>query len=142
MPEIQTDPTDSIIDQFKQREDWAEVLQASNRILDPVPNPSRRRYLRKGAAVLAGAALLGIGSGAAVNALTTPTIASETLPKLKEGETTVLDELLKPLIEEARRRRAERAEADPNYYRRVDKELNEDRLNILLFMKGKFLRNG
>lgn len=42
-------------------------------------------------------------------------------------------ELLKPFIEEAKKRRAERATKDPEYERRVDRELNENRINILIY---------
>lgn len=46
-------------------------------------------------------------------------------------------ELLKPLIAEAQRRRAERAAREPQAYaRRVDKALNQNRINFLLFGYG------
>lgn len=92
--------------------------------------------------------LIGAATGA-VAAVAAPMFAtihrSET--KAKE-QLTVFDEFIKPLIDEAHRRRAERARIDPEYYHRVDKELNEDkkgdpeRINFLLFSTGTVLRPG
>lgn len=101
--------------------------------LSDVPNPSRRRFIKRGAAVT------GVALGAGV--LSQIGRATDTLGLTNE-RLTVLDELIKPLIEEAKKRRKARAESDPNFYHRVDKELNEDRINILLFLKGTFLRHG
>lgn len=46
-------------------------------------------------------------------------------------------QLIKPFVEEAMKRRSERAANDPEYYNRVDKELNQDRVNILLYGYGE-----
>lgn len=45
--------------------------------------------------------------------------------------------LIKPFVAEASRRRAERAKSDPEYSKRVLKELNESRLNFLLYGYGE-----
>lgn len=49
----------------------------------------------------------------------------------------LFNEVIKPFIDEALKRRAERAKNDPEYYNRVDKELNQNRINILLFGYGE-----
>lgn len=58
-------------------------------------------------------------------------------PEVKSAESRDLfKEFLKPFIEEAMKKRAERAKLDPEYYHRVDRELNENRINLLLFGFG------
>ncbi len=42
-------------------------------------------------------------------------------------------EIIKPFVEEARRKRAQKEKEDPEYYHRVDKELNENRINLVIF---------
>lgn len=49
----------------------------------------------------------------------------------------VADELLKPFIESALRKREWRLKNDPEYLQRVDQELNQDRINLLLFGYGE-----
>lgn len=68
----------------------------------------------------------------------TPTI----VPEPKKEQLTTFDEFIKPLVEETRLRRKSRAAADPEYYHRIDKELNEDRINFLLLVTGTHLRPG
>lgn len=60
---------------------------------------------------------------------------------LSPEKTNILDEFLKPFIEEAMRRRSERAKNNPEYARRVDAELNADRVNFLLYGYGDTLEN-
>ena len=47
------------------------------------------------------------------------------------------ERLIKPFQDEARRRRQAAAAADPAYWTRVDQQLNENRLNFLLFGYGE-----
>lgn len=51
--------------------------------------------------------------------------------------TNVFDEVLKPFIETAFRKRAERMTNDTEYAHRVDTELNKDRINFVLFGYGE-----
>ncbi|MCL4535847.1 MAG: LCP family protein [Bacteroidetes bacterium] len=50
---------------------------------------------------------------------------------------TVFDKLIKPFVNEAGKRRAERQANDQDYQRRVDPELNDGRVNFLLFGQGE-----
>lgn len=50
---------------------------------------------------------------------------------------SLFDALVEPLAREAQRRRAETARRDPEFYKRVDRALNEGRINILLFGYGE-----
>jgi hypothetical protein len=50
---------------------------------------------------------------------------------------SLFDVLSRSLLKEAQKRREKRAKNDPNYYKRVDKELNAARINILLFGYGE-----
>ncbi|MBI2304105.1 MAG: LCP family protein [Chloroflexi bacterium] len=45
--------------------------------------------------------------------------------------------LMKPFIKEAQRRRKKAAENDPEYFRRLDPELNAHRINFLLYISGE-----
>lgn len=58
-------------------------------------------------------------------------LASKTNPR------TLLDTLLTPFVNEARKRRTELAKSDPDYLHRIDRELNEGRINFLLFGYGE-----
>lgn len=49
----------------------------------------------------------------------------------------LFDHLAKPLLDEANKRRAERAAKDQNYWSRIDRQLNEGRINFLLFGYGE-----
>ncbi len=50
---------------------------------------------------------------------------------------SLFDALMTPFANEAKRRRAELAKSDPDYYKRVDRDLNEGRINFLLFGYGE-----
>lgn len=65
----------------------------------------------------------------------TPTVTST--PNVAIPEESLTDFLLKPLMNEALKRREKRANTDSNYYKRVDRQLNEGRVNILLFGYGE-----
>lgn len=90
-----------------------------------------------------------VGEPARVDAPRTkaaPTASPTAIPPVKEAtktpeKTNILDEFLKPFVEEAMRRRAERAKNDPEYARRVDQELNAERVNFLLYGYGDTLEN-
>lgn len=62
----------------------------------------------------------------------TPT--PEPTPKPPED---LFTEFIKPFVEEALRKRAERAKNNPEYSHRVDAELNQNRVNILLLGYGE-----
>lgn len=67
-----------------------------------------------------------------------PTLVSEQASLRDMGtETTLFDALMAPLAEEARHRRADLARTDPEYAKRVDAELNQGRVNFLLFGYGE-----
>jgi hypothetical protein len=50
---------------------------------------------------------------------------------------SLFDALIAPLAREAQRRRADTARRDPEFYKRVDRALNEGRINFLLFGYGE-----
>lgn len=50
---------------------------------------------------------------------------------------SLFDALVAPLAREAQRRRVDRARRDPEFYKRVDRALNEGRINLLLFGYGE-----
>jgi len=50
---------------------------------------------------------------------------------------SVFDALMLPFVNEAQKRRVERAENDPEYCKRVDRALNAGRVNFLLFGYGE-----
>jgi hypothetical protein len=52
-------------------------------------------------------------------------------------EESVVDSLIVPLLNEARRRRADLVQHDPDYLKRIDREINLGRINILLFGYGE-----
>lgn len=54
----------------------------------------------------------------------------------KEGD-SLFDTLMDPFVKEAQRRRAELAKTDPEFGKRIDKELNAGRVNFLLFGYGE-----
>ncbi len=59
------------------------------------------------------------------------------LPTVKPQAASRFERLIKPFLDEAKRRRQVQADADPTYWNRVDKELNDTRLNFLLFGYGE-----
>ncbi len=70
------------------------------------------------------------GSAASPNESTNkPALTTET-------QESVFDSLMIPFVNEARKRRADNAK-DPDYFKRVDRELNEGRINFLLFGYGE-----
>jgi hypothetical protein len=50
---------------------------------------------------------------------------------------SMLDALTMPFLNEARKRRAETAKTDADYFKRIDRELNLGRINLLLFGYGE-----
>ncbi len=61
---------------------------------------------------------------------------SPELEKLAPAD-TLFDSLMTPFVNEAQRRRAELAKTDPTFTQRVDPQLNEGRINFLLFGYGE-----
>ena len=68
-------------------------------------------------------------------AAATPTMVPT--PTVVVAEESVFDALIKPLVSEAQRRRAERARTDPDFAIAMDSALNEGRINFLLFGYGE-----
>lgn len=66
-----------------------------------------------------------------------PTVAPGPTPSATAQQASRFERLIKPFQEEARRRRQAHAAADPRYWQRVDPQLNESRLNFLLFGYGE-----
>jgi hypothetical protein len=64
-----------------------------------------------------------------VPATSVPTPRADTAPRFER--------LMRPFLDEARRRRQTQAAADPRYWTRVDPRLNATRLNFLLFGYGE-----
>jgi hypothetical protein len=58
-------------------------------------------------------------------------------PSTLTENNSVFDALMVPFVNEARKRRADLAQKDPDYFKRVDRELNEGRINFLLFGYGE-----
>ncbi len=59
------------------------------------------------------------------------------LAKHQRPSDSLFDTLMTPFVNEALKRRAELAKSDPEYSKRIDKELNEGRVNFLLFGYGE-----
>jgi hypothetical protein len=68
--------------------------------------------------------------------LTSSQIESLDIATLAKSDST-FDALLLPFANEAQRRRAESAKNDPEYAARIDRDLNRDRINFLLFGYGE-----
>lgn len=62
-------------------------------------------------------------------------------PEQTQEATNSLEALLQPFVAEALKRRVEREKNDPEYARRVDTELNNDRVNFLVYGYGDTLEN-
>lgn len=69
------------------------------------------------------------------NATTTPNLLPTVSPT-PSGE-SLFDTLLVPFITEAKKQRLERAKTDTQYTKRIDTQLNEGRVNFLLFGYGE-----
>ncbi len=63
-----------------------------------------------------------------------PTLTPEPTPKPPDN---LFNEFIKPFIADAMTRRRKWAETDPSYHHIIDKELNENRLNIVVFGYGE-----
>jgi len=58
-------------------------------------------------------------------------------PAVSQAQVNFVAELMQPLIDEAQRRRAAREKEDPQAYaRRIDKQLNQNRINFLVYGYG------
>ncbi len=65
-------------------------------------------------------------------------LAAEAAPPTPRPQTASrFERLIKPFLDEAKHRRQANAASDPSYWRRIDKDLNETRLNFLLFGYGE-----
>lgn len=69
--------------------------------------------------------------------ISTPSPAPAPKPTAAPSPATLVDALINPFVNEAYRRRGERARLDPDYARRVDQKLNQGRINFLLFGYGE-----
>lgn len=67
----------------------------------------------------------------------TNTATPEASPPTPEKKVNIFSEIMRSLVEQAQKKRAERSKNDPEYANRVDPELNKDRLNIVLFGYGE-----
>lgn len=130
-------------------EDEVSLLKAG-----PKKGSTRRTFL-KAAAALGGMALAGETTRRIVNGApaqtTRPTETATAVPTAsslvntnadrtptpegakKPENTDLFLEIIKPFIEEAKRKRAQKEKDDPEYYHRVDRELNENRINLVIF---------
>lgn len=115
---------------------------------------TRREFLEKTGAVVLGFILTSCGTSNPETSATptTEAIRAPVLPTLTvvptstpeivasptpERQGTLFELLLQPFIKESLKRRAEAANKEPEFYKRVDKELNEGRVNFLLFGYGE-----
>lgn len=115
-------------------------------------HPSSNRFKRAlaGAGLAALAGLASLSAGSPVRSHDQPVDASlgysvsDTVrppePAL-EKPTNLTESLMKPFLEEAMKKRSERAKSDPEYSHRVERELNQDRVNFLLYGYGETLEN-
>lgn len=69
--------------------------------------------------------------------LTAPTYQARSLDNLLPEGSSVFDVLMKPFVKKAFERRTERADNDPEYGKRIDSELNQNRINFTLFGYGE-----
>jgi hypothetical protein len=99
--------------------------------LEPTPQPTDvESTLVEPTAVLS--------SQAAPTLVASPTFEAPTpAPTSPPVVASRFERLVKPFLDEARRRRQAQAAADPTYWTRVDPKLNETRLNFLLFGYGE-----
>lgn len=110
---------------------------------------SRRRFLKFAGLWSAGLGLAGLGLSVGTNEVfktktsfpsQEPTVqftpAQLTPEKPKEPQ-NLFEELIKPFVNEALKQRQERLGNDPEFTKRVDQELNEGRVNFLLFGWGE-----
>jgi len=68
---------------------------------------------------------------------TTTATATATPTATPQVEVSLFEVLFQPFVSEAQKRREQRARNDPDYLRRVNQVLNENRVNILLFGYGE-----
>lgn len=69
-----------------------------------------------------------------------PTLTPTTTPTMAPAATSLpplFEALMKPFVEEAQRRRHERARNEPDYAKKIDVALNENRVNFLFFCWGE-----
>lgn len=129
-------PSLSIREKLLARDDIDEILgRSKTKNLSDVPDPSRRRFLStaRNVALTAGA---GLATGTLLKNILLkdqPRQVQEFSPAAPEKPINFFQEILKPFIEGVKQKRAERARNDPEYDHRVDRELNENRVNLLLF---------
>lgn len=106
--------------------------QAGKQISLTVEDPSKRSTLKM---LVLGAASLLVPKDLLRSAIPHPN--PDTQQVAKEEPSSPIEELLKPFINAAMEKRAERAKNDPEYTKRVDMELNQDTVNFLLFGYGE-----
>src|SRR3989344_1659053 len=111
--------------------------QAEERVEPKKSGIGRRRFLKTAGIALAAGSVL--TSAPAPTPSPEPTLTPTTIrPEVTPiPEVRQFADLLKPLIDQAMRKRAERAKQDPEYARRVDQDLNKDKLNFLIIGIGK-----
>ncbi|MCL5783868.1 MAG: LCP family protein [Patescibacteria group bacterium] len=98
---------------------------------------TRRQFLR-GAGAIALTAFLSSDISQFSQTISHPIpVKSNEAASTPEKPVNLFDELFKPFIEEARKKRAERAKNDPEYSKRIDQNLNKDRVNFVLFGYGE-----
>ncbi len=67
-----------------------------------------------------------------------PTLNDDVVDKQsKASADSLFDSLMRPFLYEAQKRREDRARKDPEFTKRIDAELNEGRVNFLLFGYGE-----
>lgn len=114
-------------------------------IRERLQNRRRPQGVRRGLASLGLAASLALTSLSGGTPVRSDEQPMETVPgysvsdtiKPPEKPANLTESLMKPFMEEAMKKRAERTKSDPEYSHRVDREFNENRINILLFGYGE-----
>ena len=145
MPNTELPQPLSLREKLLARPDIEEILEGTpinfdlQEDLSDIKNPSRRKWLKRGgAAVLIGAAL----AGGIYSQLEQGTQAAEAVATQgKEMLQGLNDEvLIQILSEEALKRRGERRKKNPlEFDQRVDDQMNEHRVNIVLFGYGPMM---
>lgn len=124
-------------------DDAAILLRGAQRYLESkkvslVPPPASPNQRSLGKKIFRGLAAAGVGL-AGLSAIAPPAFeaAKATIATPSpEKKINLFNELVKPLVDQATRKREEKKKNDPEFAQRIDWDLNRDRVNIVLFGHG------
>ncbi len=122
---------------LKAKEEASQTAVAETQGQKRTGGVSRRHVLGAGILALAGAfAFTRQNTDNDVPQTATSSTASIDI-SVPEQPVNLFQEFIKPFMIEALKRRQERVAKDPEYAKRIDQELNENRINIVLFGYGE-----